>query len=92
MSRYWIPIEEHQGYKVGDSVKRNDGCRNVEGKFWDTEGPIVEINYWHLKRDSVIFIVADKGNLDTLIMLSPKQVKKIDKGFETYRSGQQRLF
>ena len=92
MKQYWVPIDEYQGFKVGDSVKRNDGGRDVEGKLWDTEGPIIRIEYWHDNPDSIIFLVANKGNLERLSVLKPKQVKKIDKGFNTYQSGQQSLF
>lgn len=90
--QYWIPIEKYNGFEVGDSVKRCDGGRNVEGKLWDTEGVIIRIEYWHENPESVIFTVADKGNLESLVVLRPRQVKKIDKKFETYQFGQQSLF
>lgn len=92
MKQYWVPISKYQEFKVGDSVKRNDGGRSVEGNLWDTEGPIIRIEHWHENKELVIFLVADKGNLDRSTVLRPRQVKKIDKEFNTYQSGQQSLF
>lgn len=88
----WIEMDEYKGFKVGDSVKRNDGGRDVNGKLWDTEGVIVSIQQWHEKKKSVWFDVAVNGNLGKICILNPKQVKKIDKRFKMHDNGKMKLF
>lgn len=92
MKQYWIPMEEYRGFKIGDTVRRSDGGRDVEGKPWDHEGVITEMRHWYDNPESVQFFVAENGNLDRVHLLRPTQVKKIDKEFMISKNGKMKLF
>jgi hypothetical protein len=89
---YWIDIEEYEEFKIGDTVKRNDGATDYKGNVFDSQGPIIRIQKCHTNEKSVIFIIANKGKLDELIALRPYQTRKIEKDFKLSENGKMKLF
>ena len=69
-------LKEYRNFKVGDSVKRVTGT-DVYGNPWNTEGVILEIRQW--ESGKVYFIVAENGDVNTQVILFPRQIKKIKK-------------
>lgn len=89
---YWISIGKYEGFEIGDSVKKCDGGRNVEGELWDTEGVIIDIQHWHKDKTAIHFVIAENGDFERQTILRPKQVKKIDKEFILSDGEKMKLF